>query len=64
MTKPYRPKLQIKELSRGDFKIVDSDNDNNQLATILTFDSFKTDLPVKETREFIEYLVKFYNENH
>ena len=52
----YRPKIQIKPTENGGFKIVDKDNDVNQLATIMEFIPTNSDLPIKSVKEFIEYL--------
>lgn len=58
----YRPtKLEIKNTKHGGFKVVDSEN---ELATILEFKPENSDLPIKETREFVEYLIEYYNHNY
>lgn len=58
----YRPnKIKIKDFKFGGFKIVDVDNDNNQLATILEFNPLNSDLPIDYVKEFATYLVNKYN---
>lgn len=61
----YRPeKIEVKNTPNGGFKVVDSENDDYQLATILEFNPENSDLPIKETREFVEYLIEYYNHNY
>jgi hypothetical protein len=61
----YRPEtIEIKSNDGGGFKVVDSDNDSNQLATILEFNPLNSDLPIEETREFVQYLIEYYNHNY
>lgn len=61
----YRPtKIEIKDTKHGGFKIVDSENDDYQMATILEFNPANSDLPIEETREFVEYLIEYYNHNY
>ena len=57
-------KIEIKKTGNGSFKIVDCDNDDNQLATLLEFKPENSDLPIEEVREFAEYLIEYYNHNH
>ena len=61
----YRPsKIEIKDTEHGGFKVVDSENDDNQMATILEFKPENSDLPIEETREFVQYLIEYYNHNY
>lgn len=65
----YRPgKLQIVEggfkTPVGGFKIVDSDLEDNQLATVLEFNPLNSDLPIEEVKEFAEFLIGYYNHNY
>jgi hypothetical protein len=61
----YRPtKIEIKDIEHGGFKVVDSENDDYQMATILEFKPENSDLPIEETREFVQYLIEYYNHNH
>ena len=61
----YRPsKLEIKITEYGGFKIVDSENDDYQLATILEFNPINSDLPIEGVREFAEFLIEYYNHNY
>lgn len=58
----YRPrKIEIKDTKGGGFKVVDSKNDDNQMATILEFKPENSDLPIEDTREFVKYLIEYYN---
>lgn len=67
--KKYRPiKLEIKNTEHDGFKVVDAENDDYQLATILEFRPINSDLPVKETRELeqicitrVRYYKKYSN---
>jgi len=61
----YRPvKIEIKDTKDGGFKVVDSENDDYCLATILEFKPENSDLPIEETREFVKYLIDYYNHNY
>ena len=65
MGKLYRPRrIEIKETEHGGFKVVDSLNDDYQLATILEFKPENSDLPIEQTREFVQYLIEYYNHNY
>lgn len=60
----YRPtKIEIKDTKNG-FKVVDCDDDDYQLATILEFNQTNSDYPIEEIREFVQYLIEYYNNNH
>lgn len=62
MKKLYRPKhLKVKTSHANDFKVVDVENDVQQLATVFEFNSVNSDLPIEETREFVEHLCQNYN---
>jgi len=60
----YRPKkIEMKPTKHDGFKVVDSYNDDNQLATILEFKPEDSDLPIEETKEFVQYLINLYNKS-
>jgi hypothetical protein len=61
MKEIYRPiEIEIKDTEHGGFKVVDSEND----AIILEFKPEDSNLPIEETREFVQYLIEYYNYNH
>lgn len=63
----YRPTIiEIKDTEHGGFKVVEVDleNDDCQLATILEFKPENSDLPIEEAREFVQYLIGYYNHNY
>lgn len=65
MENSYRPtKLEIKDLENGRFKIVDSEDDDYELATILEFNPENSDLSIEMVREFVEYLTEWHNQHH
>ena len=65
MKRLYRPiRIEIKDTEYGGFKVVDSENDDYQMATILEFKPQNSDLPIEETREFVQYLIEYYNHNY
>ncbi len=57
----YRPiKLEIIDTDDGGFKVIDLENNEYQLATVFEFNPINTDLPIKETKEFVQYLINNY----
>ena len=64
----YRPReLKVVDIRNGGFKgfkIVDVDFNDYELATILEFNPLNSDLPISMTKEFVEYLISYYNHNH
>jgi len=65
MKRLYRPiRIEIKDTEYGGFKVVDSENDDYQMATILEFKPQNSDLPIEETREFVQYIIEYYNHNY
>jgi hypothetical protein len=65
MKELYRPgQVGIKDTENGGFKVVELDSDDYQLATILEFNPENSDLPTEETREFVKYLIGYYNRNY
>jgi len=54
-------KIMIKDTKNGGFKIVQGENDDYQLATLLEFKPTDSDLPIEEVRDFAEDLVELYN---
>lgn len=59
----YRPtKIEIKNTKDGGFKVVESGSDDSVI--ILEFNPKNSGLPAKKTREFVEYLIEYYNCNY
>lgn len=60
----YRPSnIKIVDIDSEKFKIVDSDNDDYEMATILEFNAINSDLSIAMTKEFANHLIECYNKS-